>query len=60
VLHVYGVLLIEHLPQADEFWANTLVQIVLVVSIAAVLYGARHLPLRRRPMTAAAARPLAA
>jgi hypothetical protein len=60
VLHVYGVLLIEHLPQADEFWANTLVQIVLIVSIAAVLYGAQHVPLRRRPMTAAAARPLAA
>jgi hypothetical protein len=60
VLHVYGILLLEHIPHADEFWTNTLVQIILIVAIAAVLNGAQRVPLRRRTMTAAPARPLAA
>jgi hypothetical protein len=50
VLHVYGILLIEHLPQPDGFWVNTVVQIVLIVAIAAVLYGAQRVHLRRRTM----------
>jgi hypothetical protein len=60
VLHVYGILLIEHMPTVDEFWTNTLVQIVLIVAIAAVLNGAQRVPFRRRTMRVAPARPLAA
>lgn len=60
VLHVYGILLLEHIPHPDELWTNTLVQIVLIAAIAAVLNGAQRVPLHRRTMRAAPARPLAA
>jgi hypothetical protein len=62
MLHVYAILLLERMPHADEFWTNTLVQIILIVAIAAVLNGAHRLPpLRRRTVTRpATARPLAA
>jgi hypothetical protein len=59
VLHVYGILLFQQVLQADEFWMNTLVQIVLIVTIAFILNAVQNVPLRRQPMTAAA-RPLAA
>ena len=62
VLHVYGILLLAHLPllQADEFWTNTLVQVILIVAIAALLNGVQRLPFRRAPMAAAPPRRLAA
>jgi hypothetical protein len=60
VLHVYGILLLEHMPYSDEFWTNTLAQIILIVAIAAVLNGAHRVALGRRTMTAVPARPLAA
>jgi hypothetical protein len=49
VLHVYGILLISHMPlaQTDGLWINTLVQAILVVAIAAILSGARHLHVPR-------------
>jgi len=37
VLHVYGLLLLGYLPQSDQLWINTLVQVLLIVSIAGVL-----------------------
>jgi hypothetical protein len=56
VLHVYGILLIAHMPpvHVDEFWTDTLVQAILIVGIAALLNGAQRLPLRRATMTRAA------
>jgi hypothetical protein len=49
VLHVYGILLIQHLPFSDAFWANTIAQVLLIAAIAALLHGARIV--RRRPLT---------
>ena len=37
VLHVYGLLLLDHLPGAGELWINTAAQILLVVAIAGAL-----------------------
>lgn len=37
VLHVYGILVLAHVPRPDDFWTNTFVQIALVASIAAFL-----------------------
>jgi hypothetical protein len=39
VLHVYGLLLLAHLPHTDEVWINTLVQLLLIVAIASLLSG---------------------
>ena len=49
VLHVYGILLIAHLPlvRADELWTDTFVQLMLIVGIAAVLHGAQRWPALR-------------
>ena len=51
VLHVYGLLLLAHLPLPDGIWINTLAQVTLVVRH-------RHAPQRARRAcaTAAAAR----
>jgi hypothetical protein len=45
VLHVYGVLLLAHLPFAnnEDLGINTLVMLLLIVTIAALLDGARRL-----------------
>ena len=55
VLHVYGILLIANMPllHADQFWTNTLVQVTLIVTIAALLNGAQRLPRRRATMSVA-------
>ena len=37
VLHVYGLLLLEHLPLPNEIWVNTLAQATLVCAIATLL-----------------------
>jgi hypothetical protein len=37
VLHVYGLLLLAHLPESDQLWINTLVQVLLIVAIAGLL-----------------------
>jgi hypothetical protein len=60
VLHVYGILLIAHLPivEAGDVWINTLVQVIAIVAIAALLRAAQRRPFRRAP--SAPAEPLAA
>jgi hypothetical protein len=62
VLHVYGVLLLAHLPPAntDDLWTNALAQVFLVVAIAALLNGAQRLQVRRSAMATPQAQPLAA
>jgi hypothetical protein len=37
VLHVYGLLLLSHIPESDRLWINTTVQVLLIVGIAAAL-----------------------
>ena len=34
VLHVYGLLVLAHLPLPDDIWVNTLAQVTLVCAIA--------------------------
>ena len=36
-MHVYGLLLLAYLPQSDQLWINTLVQLLLIVAIAGLL-----------------------
>jgi hypothetical protein len=63
ILHVYGILLVAHLPiaQGNGLWTNTLVQVALILAIAVLLNGAQRWPLRRLTMRSTApARPLAA
>jgi hypothetical protein len=48
VLHVYGLLLLAYLPQSDQLWINTFVQILLIVAIAGLL-KARQLVLATTP-----------
>jgi hypothetical protein len=54
VLHVYGILLLAHLPHTDEFWTNTLVQLMLVAAIAALLHSMQHVRVSRRTVTSPA------
>jgi len=61
VLHVYGLLLLAHLPETDVLWINTVVQVTLIVAIAAALNALNRLPARRRaPTIRAQIQPLAA
>jgi hypothetical protein len=47
VLHVYGLLLLAHLPITDEVWINTVVQLLLIVAIASLLNGMERWRVRR-------------
>ena len=60
MLHVYGILLLAHLPHANEFWTNTLVQLMLIVAIAALLDGVQRVRFSLRTRIIAPAQPLAA
>lgn len=60
VLHVYGLLLLAHLPLPDSIWINTLAQVALVVGIATLLNRAHGVRNRRRDIVPARAEPLAA
>jgi hypothetical protein len=60
VLHVYGLLLLAHLPLPDSVWINTLAQVAFVVGIATLLNSAQGVRNRRRDMVPARAEPLAA
>ena len=60
MLHVYGILLLANVPHVDEFWTNTLLQLMLIVTIAAVLNGAQYVHVSRRPRMLVPAQPLAA
>jgi hypothetical protein len=48
VLHVYGLIILSHLPSSDHVWINTLMQVGLIVSIAAMLKALEWMPIRRR------------
>ena len=37
VLHVYGLMVLAHLPQSDQLWINTGVQLLLIGAIAGLL-----------------------
>ena len=56
VLHVYGLLVLAHLPESDQVLVNTIVQILLIVAIAAVLKGLKRVSAPRRPPRLAPAR----
>ena len=58
VLHVYGLLLVAHLPESDHVWINTIIQIALILGIAGALKAIQLMPLRRR--LTPVAQPLAA
>ena len=60
VLHVYGLLLLEHLPFPDGIWVNTLAQVTLVCVIAALLTSAERVRNRGRRPALPQAEPLAA
>ena len=60
VLHVYGLLLLAHLPLPDGIWISTLAQVTLVYSIAMLLTGAQSLRYRGRRTSPVQAEPLAA
>ena len=62
VLHVYGLLILAHLPLPGRNLISTLTQVALIYAIATVLDGAQRLRERRsrRDDSFADARPLAA
>jgi OpgC protein len=60
VLHVYGLLLLEHVPFHDGIWANTLAQVTLVAIIATLLTSGERWRNRRRSAALPQAEPLAA
>jgi hypothetical protein len=60
VLHVYGLLLLAHLPLPDGIWVNTLAQVTLVCAIATLLTSAERRRKRARSTSLPQAEPLAA
>jgi len=60
VLHVYGLLLLAHLPLPEGIFINTLAQMIMVCTIAALLSSAHGVRVRRRETSLARAEPLAA
>jgi hypothetical protein len=60
VLHVYGLLLLAHLPLPEGIWISTLAQVTLVCTIAMLLSSAQGLRYRGRRTAPARAEPLAA
>src|SRR5262252_7184818 len=62
VLHVYAILLIAHVPLSSEnrVWANTLLQVAVILAIAGVLAAIRSRPDRRMPAPSGGLRAAAA
>jgi hypothetical protein len=60
VLHVYGLLLLSHLPLPDGIWIDTLTQVTLVCTIAMLLNSPQALRYRIRRSAHPQAEPLAA
>jgi hypothetical protein len=60
VLHVYGLLVLAHLPLPRGIWINTLLQVTFVAAIATLLIMAEGLRHRRRVTLPARVEPLAA
>jgi len=56
VLHVYGLLVLAHLPETDQLLVNTVVQIALIVTIAVVLKALKRVSTARRQQRVATAR----
>ncbi|MEP7304100.1 MAG: OpgC domain-containing protein [Acidobacteriota bacterium] len=48
VLHVYGLILLANVPRPDAVWANTTAQVILILSIAAVLNWKKRLGARQQ------------
>lgn len=51
VLHVYGLLLLAHLPESDQLWINTGVQLLLIIGVAAALKAQQRLSMAMRSRT---------
>ena len=47
ILHVYGLILLANLPHPDALWFNTWAQVILILSIAAVLNWMKRLGVRQ-------------
>jgi peptidoglycan/LPS O-acetylase OafA/YrhL len=60
VLHVYGLLLLAHLPETETLWINTIMQVLLIVGIAAALKAINRVPVRRRMPIQPQVQPVAA
>jgi hypothetical protein len=60
VLHVYALLLLEHMPFHDGIWANTLAQVTMVGVIATLLMSRERLRNRSRRPSLPQAEPIAA
>jgi hypothetical protein len=60
VLHIYGLLLLAHLPLPEGLWINTLAQVTLVCTIAMLLNSAPGLRHGGRDRSLGQAEPLAA
>jgi hypothetical protein len=60
VLHVYGLLLLAHLPLPDGIWVNTLAQVTLVAPSQHSLRAQSSLRNRGRSPSLPQAEPLAA
>ena len=43
VLHIYGLLVLDHLPRTDTLWMNAAMQMALILCIAALLGGMQQL-----------------
>ena len=54
VLHVYALLLLQQVPHVDDFWSNSLLQVAIVLAIAATLKAIQRLSAspRRVPVVA--------
>lgn len=48
VLHVYGLLVLAHLPESDQLIVNTVVQVALIAAIAGVLKGLKRFAAARK------------
>jgi hypothetical protein len=60
VLHVYGLLVLSHLPLPDGIWISTLAQVTLICAIAVLLTSAETMRHRGHRPSPAHAEPLAA
>ena len=53
ILHVYAIMLIAHTSIGEGLWRNTLIQVAVILLIAAVLNGMQRRPFRRARRTPA-------
>jgi peptidoglycan/LPS O-acetylase OafA/YrhL len=60
ILHVYGLVILSHMPLSNDIWITALAQITLVCTIAALLTSYETLSHRGHRPSPAHAEPLAA